>query len=70
VEKQFSDEFDKEEIITTIPEPGSIVFPGDTITLIVSEGESEEEGEGEGNSGEGNSGEGNGPPEGKGKDDD
>jgi tRNA A-37 threonylcarbamoyl transferase component Bud32 len=62
VVKQFSDEFAKDAVITTDPDPGSIVFPGDTITLYVSEGE--EEGD------EDNPGRGKGPPKDKGKDDD
>jgi hypothetical protein len=61
VEKEQNDEYDKEEIFATQPAPGSRLFPGDTITLFVSEGpEEEDEDEHPGK----------GPPPGKGKEKD
>ncbi|MGH2694454.1 MAG: Stk1 family PASTA domain-containing Ser/Thr kinase [Actinomycetota bacterium] len=67
VVKQFSEDFEKDEVITTDPEPGSTVVPGQTITLFVSEGEEKDE---EGDDGPPGRPEGKGPPKDKGKEED
>jgi tRNA A-37 threonylcarbamoyl transferase component Bud32 len=57
-----TEEFDEDEVVTTNPEPGTVVQPGEVVTLVVSTGE--EPDEDDDSSGPGN---GKGKGEGKGK---
>jgi predicted Ser/Thr protein kinase len=55
-----SEDFDKDLVVTTNPEPGSVVQPGEVVTLIVSTGKAPDEDD--------DSGPGNSEDKGKGKD--